>query len=56
MDDADDGLIQKLRWWHAEGTHNMTIRGVKRAQGAAMGKEEEEGYLEQCQQTRCSVM
>ena len=56
IDDVDDGLIQKLRWWHAEGTQNIIVRGVRKAQGTAMGKEEEEGYLDQCQQTRCCVM
>lgn len=57
-DDADGGMIQRLRWWHAEGEHSITVRGVQRRQNMSLGKEEEEGYLDQCQQTttKCSVM
>jgi len=57
VDDADRGTTQRLRWWHAEGEQKLTARGVMRRQGMAMGKEEEEGYLEQCRQkTSCIVM
>ena len=56
VDDADGGMMQRLRWWHGEGRSNMTVTGVKRRQGMALGKEEEEGYLDRCQQSRCSVM
>lgn len=56
VDDADGGLIQRLRWWHGEGRQHVTVQGVKRRQGMALGKEEEEGYLDQCQQTRCTIM
>ncbi|MCJ1301372.1 hypothetical protein MMC08_004171 [Hypocenomyce scalaris] len=56
VDDAGGGMIQRLRWWHGEGRSNMTVTGVKRRQGMALGKEEEEGYLDRCQQSRCSVM
>lgn len=56
VDDADGAVIQKLRWWHGEGNNNMTVRGVKRRQGISLGKDEEDGYLEQCQQSRCDVM
>jgi hypothetical protein len=55
-DDEDGGMIQKLRWWHAEGEHQIKITGVQRRQNMALGKEEEEGYLDQCQQSKCSVM
>ena len=56
LDDADGGLTQRLRWWHGPGKQNMTVKGVRRRQGMALGKEEEEGYLEMCRQRGCSVM
>ena len=56
VDDADGGMIQRLRWWHGEGSQNITVRGMKRRQGISMGKEEEEGYLDQCQQSKCNMM
>ena len=57
MDDDDDlGLIQRLKWWHGVGDQKITVKGVKRRPGMALGKEEEEGYLDQCQQTRCRIM
>jgi len=49
-------MIQKLRWWHAEGNHTLKVTGVQRRQNMALGKEEEEGYLDQCQQSKCSLM
>ena len=58
VDDMDEGLIQKLRWYHGAGVQSMTVKGVQRRQGMALGKEEEEGYLEQCRQktSTCSIM
>lgn len=58
VDDTDgaEGLIQRLRWWHGVGEQKLKVKGVQRRQGMALGKEEEEGYLDQCQQTRCVVM
>ena len=60
VDEADHGmgLMQRLRWWHGTGEQKLTVRGVKRRAGVAMGKEEEEGYLDQCQQqtNKCSLM
>ena len=56
VDDMDGGLIQRLRWYHGAGNQNITVKGVQRKQGMALGKEEEEGYLEQCKQKGCSVM
>ena len=56
VDDGEAGLIQKLKWWHGIGEQRLTVKGVKRRAGTAVGKEEEEGYLEQCQQNRCTVM
>ncbi|KAI9723607.1 MAG: hypothetical protein M1812_000907 [Candelaria pacifica] len=56
LDEPDRGMIQRLRWWHGAGKQNMTVNGVMRRQGMALGKEEEEGYLDRCQQSKCSVM
>jgi hypothetical protein len=56
IDDTDGGMIQRLRWWHVEGEHTIKVTGVMRRQNMALGKEEEEGYLDQCQQSKCSVM
>ena len=56
LDDVDGGLVQKLKWIHGHGKQNLTVKGVRRRQGMALGKEEEEGYLEQCRQSNCSVM
>lgn len=55
-DDEDGGMIQKLRWWHMEGEQFIKVKGVQRRQNMRLGKEEEEGYLDQCQQTKCTVM
>lgn len=56
VDDMDGGMIQRLRWVHGAGKQNMTIKGVQRRQGMALGKEEEEeGYLEQCRQSNCTI-
>lgn len=56
VDGQEAGAIQILRWWHGDGDSTMTIRGLKRRQGIALGNEEEDGYLEQCQQSRCNIM
>lgn len=56
VDDMDGGLIQRLRWYHGAGKQSMKVKGVQRRQGMALGKEEEEGYLEQCRQSKCIVM
>lgn len=55
-DDEDGGMVQRLRWWHAEGEHYIKVTGVQRRQNMKLGKEEEEGYLDQCQQSKCLVM
>lgn len=55
-DDMDGGMIQRLRWWHAAGEHTIRVTGVQRRQNMPLGNEEEEGYLDQCQQSKCSVM
>ena len=62
VDEADHGLglIQRLRWWHGKGEQKITVRGLKRKIGAAVGHEDPEdepGYFEQCQkQTKCQIM
>ncbi|KAK7528138.1 glycoside hydrolase superfamily [Phyllosticta citriasiana] len=59
VDEEEGGLIQTLKWWHADGEQKIKVQGVKRPQGKAQGNGEDEGYLEQCQQTagrNCIVM
>ena len=59
IDEADCGLglVQRLRWWHGSGAQKLTVKGVKRRVGMALGKEEEEeGYLDQCRKSSCRVM
>lgn len=53
-DDNETGLVQRLRWWHAEGEQSLTATGVVRTQ--QVGREDEPGYLEQCQPNKCNVM
>lgn len=55
-EDSSGTLQQILRWWHAEGDQMITVRGVVRKQGAILGTEEDEGYLQQCQKQACTVM
>ena len=54
-DEEDGGMIQKLRWWHVEGEHQIKVSGVPRRQNT-LGKEDEDGYLDQCQQSKCNTM
>lgn len=56
VDDMDGGMTQRLRWIHGAGEQKITVIGVRRRQGMALGKEEEEGYLEQCKQSNCILM
>jgi len=55
-DEANGGTVQILRWWHAEGEQSMKVTGVRRAQ--QISRQDEEGYLDQCQQTttKCVLM
>ncbi|XPS91201.1 hypothetical protein M3J09_000623 [Ascochyta lentis] len=55
-DDKDGALKQTLRWRHAEGDQSIVVKGVVRKQGGALGTEEDEGYLQQCQKQNCVVM
>lgn len=54
--DVDGGSLQMLRWWHGEGAQDIIITGVRRKQGAPVDSAEDEGYLEQCRKTDCTVM
>lgn len=56
VNDAEGADVQRLRWWHGAGKQSMTVRGVKRRQGMALGKEEEEGYWQQCRNSGCIIM
>lgn len=49
------GMIQVLRWWHGKGEQTIKVQGVPNRVMGVVG-EEEAGYLEQCQQSRCRVM
>jgi hypothetical protein len=55
-EETDGALQQTLRWWHAEGEQHITVKGVVRKPGSALGTEEDEGYLAQCQKQSCAVM
>jgi hypothetical protein len=55
-EESNGTLQQVLRWWHAEGDQSITVKGVVRKSGSAMGMEEDEGYLQQCQKQSCAVM
>lgn len=55
--DADGGLVQRLKWWHLEGEQTIKVTGVRRTQATMLGEDEDESYLEQCQESsKCSVM
>jgi hypothetical protein len=61
--DDDEGImLQRLKWWHPEGEHELTVKGVIRKHNIVEGSAEEAGYLEQCQQSygfnlnSCNVM
>jgi hypothetical protein len=47
--------IQVLKWWHGMGEQRLRVRGVQ-IRASMLGREDEEGYLDQCQQSRCTVM
>jgi hypothetical protein len=54
-DGESDGMIQVLKWWHREGEQTLKVTGVRSASQAILASEEE-GYLDQCQQSKCGVM
>lgn len=49
-------MIQVLKWWHREGEQNIKITGVRSASQAILAGEDEAGYLDQCQQSKCRIM
>lgn len=55
-EETSGALQQILRWWHAEGDQTITVKGVVRKAGSALGTDEDEGYLQQCQKQACAVM
>lgn len=55
-EETQGALQQTIRWWHAEGDQTITVKGVVRKAGGALGTEEDEGYLQQCQKQNCAVM
>lgn len=55
-EETNGALQQTLRWWHAEGDQNITVKGAVRKPGSALGTDEDEGYLAQCQKQNCAVM
>ncbi|KZF21825.1 glycoside hydrolase family 5 protein [Xylona heveae TC161] len=49
--------LQYLSWWHGEGEQTITVKGAKMRQGLFLGRDDEDdGYLNQCQQSSCSIM
>ncbi|KAF1811185.1 glycosyl hydrolase-like protein [Eremomyces bilateralis CBS 781.70] len=59
LDDENGVVVQRLKWWHAEGEQTVTIKGIKRKAGTYLAADdEEEGYLGQCsdQGKNCVVM
>ncbi|THV66465.1 glycoside hydrolase [Aureobasidium pullulans] len=58
VDETQGASQQVLRWWHAAGEQKLTVKGLKRRQGTAIGSEAEAGYLDQCKETgkSCTVM
>ena len=57
VDDERGADVQQLRWWHEAGKQSLKVTGVRRRQGMALGKEEEEeGYWQQCRNSGCTTM
>jgi hypothetical protein len=59
ISDEDGGngyMIQVLKWWHREGEQSIKVTGVRSASQAILAGEDEAGYLDQCQESKCSVM
>ncbi|KAI9147798.1 putative glycosyl hydrolase [Paramyrothecium foliicola] len=61
-DEEEGTLLRRLKWWHPQGEHTLTIRGLIRRHNTPQGSAEDAGYLEQCQQGygfnfgNCSIM
>lgn len=58
--DEDEGImLQRLKWWHPRGTHDLEITGLVRKHNVPAGVPDDEGYMEQCREsypTSCGVM
>jgi hypothetical protein len=56
-DEINAVKLQRLRWWHPEGDHEVEIQGVKRKPGDLdYGTSDDISYLEQCQRGECLMM
>lgn len=49
VDDEEGTSLQRLRWWHPEGEHELSVTGTVRNHSTLLGSAEDAGYLEQCQ-------
>lgn len=58
FDEEEGVLLQKLRWWHAEGEQSLRVTGMVRRYNLVEGAAEEGGYYEQLNQlaNNCVVM
>ncbi|WEW59921.1 endo-1,4-beta-glucanase [Emydomyces testavorans] len=54
--EVGSGIVQHLKWWHAEGDQTIEIRGAKRKAGTIVDIDDDEAYLEQCKQNACILM
>lgn len=54
--ELESGTVQYLSWWHGEGDQNIRIQGAKRKIGETSNMANDEGYLEQCQNSSCTIM
>jgi hypothetical protein len=58
-DEDEIVLLQRLRWWHAEGEQTIKITGLARRHNVVDGAGDEAGYYDQCNQgtwSNCSLM
>jgi len=56
-EETNGALQQTLRWWHAAGDQSITVKGMVRKPGNALGTEDDEGgYLQQYSNQICAVM
>ncbi|CAA9965970.1 Glycoside hydrolase family 5 protein [Pyrenophora teres f. maculata] len=56
-EETNGALQQTLRWWHAAGDQSITVKGMVRKPGNALGTEDDEGgYLQQYSSQFCTVM
>nr|KMM69515.1 cytoplasm protein [Coccidioides posadasii RMSCC 3488] len=55
-EEIGSGIVQYLKWWHAEGDQSIEIPGAKRKAGAIVDTSDDEAYLEQCRRDACILM